>query len=221
MLNKIDFNQKNSIIFIEVLLIYLGFWFLLNSLSTNGIWETVVLNLLFFLILPNFLLKRNFEKEDEGLIQEWLVWLQVGVAVLIFAGLLWFGDLSFLKLNYLARTDWFVGDWWAIIFFDLIFIPIILFSQEFFFRGFLTKEFSVIFSNKASIVIQAVFFVIFEMLFFEVFVWQFVLFNFVLALFLGFLYSQTKSVWYSFATRWLIILLLDGSILYKIQQFKF
>jgi membrane protease YdiL (CAAX protease family) len=192
---------------------------LLKNLKTDGIWETVVLNFLFFLILPLFLFKERLS----GLFfkNNWSINFQVGALWLIF-GLVVFNldSFSFLKINYLSRMDWFLKDWGVIFFLNLILIPIILFSQEFFFRKFLIKNLKENFSIKVTLILQASFFVIFEMLFFEIFTWQFIVFNFILALILGFFYLQTRNIWYSFLVRWGLILILDGAVLYKIQQIK-
>jgi membrane protease YdiL (CAAX protease family) len=219
MLSEKKIKPENLIIFIKILLIYLGFWFLLKNLKTDGIWETVVLNFLFFLILPLFLFKERLS----GLFfkNNWSINFQVGALWLIF-GLVVFNldSFSFLKINYLSRMDWFLKDWGVIFFLNLILIPIILFSQEFFFRKFLIKNLKENFSIKVTLILQASFFVIFETLFFEIFTWQFIVFNFILALILGVFYLQTKSIWYSFLVRWGLILILDGTVLYKIQQIK-
>jgi membrane protease YdiL (CAAX protease family) len=219
MLSEKKIKPENLIIFIKILLIYLGFWFLLKNLKTDGVWETVVLNFLFFLVLPLFL----FKEKLNGLFfkNNWSINFQVGALWLIF-GLVVFNldSFSFLKINYLSRMDWFLKDWGVIFFLNLILIPIILFSQEFFFRKFLIKNLKENFSIKVTLILQASFFVIFEMLFFEIFTWQFIVFNFILALILGVFYLQTKSIWYSFLVRWGLILILDGTVLYKIQQIK-
>jgi membrane protease YdiL (CAAX protease family) len=219
MLSEKKIKPENLIIFIKILLIYLGFWFLLKNLKTDGVWETVVLNFLFFLVLPLFL----FKEKLNGLFfkNNWSINFQVGALWLIF-GLVIFNldSFSFLKINYLSRMDWFLKDWGVIFFLNLILIPIILFSQEFFFRKFLIKNLKENFSIKVTLILQASFFVIFEMLFFEIFTWQFIVFNFILALILGFFYLQTRNIWYSFLVRWGLILILDGAVLYKIQQIK-
>jgi membrane protease YdiL (CAAX protease family) len=219
MLSEKKIKPENLIIFIKILLIYLGFWFLLKNLKTDGVWETVVLNFLFFLVLPLFL----FKEKLNGLFfkNNWSINFQVGALWLIF-GLVIFNldSFSFLKINYLSRMDWFLKDWGVIFFLNLILIPIILFSQEFFFRKFLIKNLKENFSIKVTLILQASFFVIFETLFFEIFTWQFIVFNFILALILGVFYLQTKSIWYSFLVRWGLILILDGTVLYKIQQIK-
>lgn len=219
MLEKIKLNQNIFVVFIKVLLIYWGFWFLLNNLKTDGIWETVILNLIFFLVLPWLVLKEKIVELKFK--NNWLINFQILILWLFFGFIvLKLNSLSFLKLNYLARVDWFLGDWWIILFSNLILIPIILFSQEFFFRNYLIKKLKLSFSNTGGLIIQAGLFVIFEMLFFEIFIWQFIIFNFILALILGSFYLQTKNIWYSFLMRWGLILILDGTILYKIQQFK-
>ncbi|MCK5081000.1 MAG: CPBP family intramembrane metalloprotease [Candidatus Moranbacteria bacterium] len=225
MLEKIKQNQKINLIFIKILLIYIGFWFLLSNLKTNGVWEMVILNVLFFWALPFFVLKQKFQKKNT---LAWLSWksrlkviLQILGILAVFVFLIVELDgFSFLKLNYLARIDWYLNDWWALFFINLILIPVILFSQEFFLRNFLINKLRKTFSIKMTLVIQAIIFVFFEILFFEVFVWQFVLFNFSLAFCLGWIFVQTKSIWYSFFTRWMLILILDGMILYKIQNLK-
>jgi membrane protease YdiL (CAAX protease family) len=169
--------------------------------------------------LPLFL----FKEKLNGLFfkNNWSINFQVGALWLIF-GLVIFNldSFSFLKINYLSRMDWFLKDWGVIFFLNLILIPIILFSQEFFFRKFLIKNLKENFSIKVTLILQASFFVIFEMLFFEIFTWQFIVFNFILALILGFFYLQTRNIWYSFLVRWGLILILDGAVLYKIQQIK-
>jgi membrane protease YdiL (CAAX protease family) len=210
---------KKFLIFIEVFFIYLSFWFLLGNLKTNGIWETVILNILFFLVMPIFLFKKKFpEKPEEKKIT---VVLQILALWLIF-GLMLFSleDISFLKLNYLSRMDWFFGDWWIILGLNFILLPVILFCQEFFFRDFLFNRIKEDFSIKIALFSQAGLFVVFEMLFFETLNWQFFVFNFILALIFGVFYNQTKTIWYSFFLRWGLILILEGLVLYRIQQFN-
>jgi len=222
----IDSKQKQTflLIIMEVLMMYLGFWFLLKNLDTNGIWETVVLNVLFFLIFPLIVLKSKdkpefFENNKQKI--NTIVSLQILAIWAIFSFLFLQGEkVSFLKLNYLARVDWFLNDWWVLFFLDLVLLPIIIYSQEFFFRKFIINEFEKVFSYKIVLIIQAIIFLIFEILFFGVLSWVFILFNFILAILLGMFYIKTKLIWYSFFTRWGLILLLDGFILYKIQNIK-
>ncbi len=213
--------QNLPITLTEVFSIYLGFWFLLNNLTTDGVWETVFLNVLFFLVFPIIILKQGLKDQLVLSKINCKICLQIlGVQILVLILVLTINFLPFLKLNYLSRMDWFLNDWWAIFFIDLVLLPIILVSQEFFFRNFLINRLAIILSNKAVLIVQASLFVGFEILFFEIFNWQFILFNYILALFLGWFYLQTKSIWYSFFTRWILILLLDGVILYKIQNIK-
>jgi len=213
-------------IFVEILLVYLGFGFLMNSLNTNGIWETVILNVLFFLIFPFFILEGGFKKQEVLLEARDKINIKVCVQILavwvIFLSMIINFDFSSsLKINSLSRLDWFLGDWGAILFINFFLVPMVLISQEFFFRRFLINKFETIFSAKVVLFIQAGLFVGFEALFFDLFNLKFILFNFLLALFLGFIYKQTRSIWYSFFTRWLLILIFDGIILYKVQQIKF
>jgi len=210
------FNLKKISIFIETGLIFLGFWFLLSNLKTDGVWETVFLNVLFFLVIPVFIFKRKFnlEKKDKN----WKIFFQI-IGFWLMFGLMFFSlrEISFLKLNYLTRMDWFLGDWWIILFLNLFLIPVILFCQEFFFREFLLNKLVENFSVKVALIFQAGVFTLFEMFFFEMFAWNFIVFNFILAFILGVFYLQTKTIWYSFFMRWGLILILDGIILYKIQ----
>lgn len=225
MLEKIKKNQKINLIFIEVLLVYIGLWFLLRSVQTNGVWETVILNGLFFFILPFFVFKQKLQEENKlkrfSRKNKVRVILQILAIWTVFFFLIFnLGQASYFKLNYLARIEWYLSDWWALFFLNLILIPAIIFSQEFFFRNFLINKLVKTFSVKITLLVQAIVFVFFETLFFEVFTWQFLLFNFILALGLGWIFIQTRSIWYSFFTRWGLILILDGMILYKIQNIK-
>ncbi len=216
MFSKIKLNQNFFIIFAKVVLIYSGFLFLLNNLKTDGVWETVILNVIFFFILPWLILKEEIVKFNFK--NNWAIDFEILILWLVFGFIvLKLEVFYFLKLNYLTRVDYFLNDWWVILFLNFILIPIILFSQEFFFRKYLIKKLKVSFSVIGSLVIQAGLFVVFEMLFFEIFIWQFILFNFILAFILGFFYIKTENIWYSFLTRWGLILILDGIILYKIQ----
>ena len=221
MFEKIKIDSRALIIFLEVLLVYLGFWFMFKNLNTDGIWETVLLNIFFFLILPNFFWGRKQAKENIGNNpRKWLIWLEIGGFLVVFSLLVKLGELSFLKLNYLSRIDWYIGDWSAIIFLDLVLLPIILFSQEFFFRKVLIEELAKSFILRGAILAQAILFAVFETLFFEIFDWRFVLFNLILGVFLGYIYHKSEFIWYSLIARWLMILILDGSVLYLIQQVK-
>jgi membrane protease YdiL (CAAX protease family) len=223
---KLNKNQvKILIIFIQILLTYTVFWFLLGNLTTNGVWETVILNVLFFWVLPSFLLKKeNQPKEPLKILdnnQKLFFSLQVvGVWLVFIAFIVVFKNFSFLKINYLARLDWYLVDWWLIWALNLVLLPIILYSQELFFRKFLFENFKDCFSIKKVLFFQVLFFVMFEILFFEIFTWQFVLFNLILSLILGYFYYQTRSVWYSFFVRWGVILILEMFILSKLQSFK-
>lgn len=212
-------------IFLFVFLIYLSFWFLLNNLKTNGIWETVILSVLFFWFLPKIIFKDGEQKEEKMDLtnkKKLIFKTQVVGIWLIFAGLVFnLKGFTFLKLNYLARTDWYLNDWWLLWFLNLILLPLVLYSQELFFRKFLFQRLKNYFSIKKVVIIQAIVFVLFESLFFGIFVWQFILFNFVLALILGYFYYKTRTVWCSFFVRWGLILILEGFILNKIQQLKF
>jgi membrane protease YdiL (CAAX protease family) len=222
MLEKIKNHQKLLIILSQTILIYLIFWFLLRNLKTDGIWETVILNILFFGIFSKLLLK-NKKIEKEGLENKKKLVLKLEIiAVWLVFGLVLFvlKDLSFLKLNYLARIGWYLGDWWLIFLLNIFLVPVVLFSQELFFRKFLFEKLNDFYSIKTVLIIQTSLFVLFEILFFEVFGWQFLIFNFLLGFLASYFYYKTKNIWYSVIMRWGLVLILDSFILSKIQNLK-
>jgi|GEM_PF-1602191 len=223
-LEKFRKNKNAQIVFIETFLIFISFWFLLKGLKTDGIWETVALSFLFFFVFPFLIYKQR--KEEFAVLkisskEKVKKIIQVfGILVAFWAFVSWLPSWSFLKMNPLSRVEWFVGDWWVLVLLDLILLPVILFSQEFFFRKFLMSELKKNFSRKLVLIIQALIFVAFEILFFGVFSWQFILLNFFLALLWGGFYLKTRSIWYSFFARWGLILILEGFVLARIQDIK-
>jgi membrane protease YdiL (CAAX protease family) len=219
-LNK---NQiKILVVFVQILLTYLVFWFLLSDIKTDGVWETVILSSLFFWFLPEFILKNQKpEKKELTQKQKNLFKVKIFFIWLVFAGMVFgLNEFTFLKLNYLARIDWYLNDWWLIFILNLFLLPIILISQEVFFRKFLFQQFSSFFSIKIVLFLQSLFFVIFEILFFGTFNWKFIVFNLVLAWILSLFYYKTRSIWYSFFVRWGLILILEIYILNQIQKLK-
>lgn len=223
MFNLSKSQIKILIVFFQILLTYSVFWFLLSNLKTDGVWETVILSGLFFWFLPEFILKnQQSEKKELTQKQRNLFKIKILLIWLIFGGVVFgLNGLTFLKLNYLARIDWYLNDWWLIFVLNLFLLPIVLISQEVFFRKFLFQQFSGFFSIKIVLFLQSLFFVIFEIIFFGTFNWKFIIFNLVLAWILSLFYYKTRSIWYSFFVRWGLILILEVYILNQIQKLKF
>lgn len=222
MLEKIKNQQKILTIIFQTTLIYLIFWFLLGNLKTDGIWETVILNILFFGAFSIVFLKnKKTEKENLNFKQKGFLKLGiVGIWMFFVLFIFLLENTSFLKFNYLARVDWYLNDWWMLFVLNAFLVPVILFSQELFFRKLLFYQLNEIFTIKKVLFIQALIFVFFEVLFFEMFDWRFISFNLVLALLLGYFYYKTKNIWYSLMIRWGLILILEIYILNQIQNLK-
>jgi len=224
-MTKVNNKQKIVLLVTAVLAIF-GQKVILDDVETLGVWEGLLSSVVLFFLFPFFIIKGVFKKDAKMLhlgsycnVSKYILVFFEALAFifLIFFAIKSLGWFDYVKLNYLAGREFYFGSLAVVLLLDLIFLPIIIFSQEFFFRGFvlrITEKTAGLFS---ALVFQAALFAFYEGLFLGGFSFPFLLISFIFAFFLGFITFQTRNLWFSFFLRWIIILLVDGYLIFIIQ----
>ncbi|MDZ7611175.1 MAG: CPBP family glutamic-type intramembrane protease [Candidatus Moranbacteria bacterium] len=226
-------NKKNyflmKIVGLEFVLILIFFLFMFFKIETDGVWETALASAFFFLLLPLVVSKYFFPKKFlkslfYNKINRLELLFSLAKTVVFFGVMLclvwWVSWEGHVGINYLSRSGYYLEDGFMIYFVNLFILPIVLFSQEFFFRGVIMRAAERNWGVMKALFLQAAAFATFEVLFLENYQWQFLFLSLLFSLFLGVVFVQTRNVFYPFLVRWLIVLATDAIILYNINQAK-
>ncbi len=222
MSNKIFINKKTLNVWVGLvffIFLTLGLIVLLRSAKGLIILEKAFASFVLFFLVPfifiKFFLKLKpdyffltIKKSKKTL--EWLLAL-----ALVFIFFVWF---FVLKLNGLGFA-WNKESSDLVIFVSTFFLPIIVFSQEFFFRGFLLRIFWDRFSVLTAIFCQAALFTLFQLLTnIEVYNLPRLVMVFIIAVTLGFLVVRFRSVFISAIVYWFYLFLTELYIIYGLNQ---
>jgi membrane protease YdiL (CAAX protease family) len=221
--------RKIKIILAQTVLTLAAIWFVFSEVDTNGVWEVVLSQLVFFLILPLlvgvFLLKEQGFPKKIFAKKSPLIWAEaitIGLAFFILMALvvIWLNWTNKIGLNYLVETDWYFQDGFLLYFIDLFLLPVVLFSQEFFLRGFLAGVLRSQIGNLRAVFFQAAVFVFLSALIFDSAGWVFLSLYFIWALFSGWIFVKFENILISFVINWIFVVLVDLILLYNIEQMK-
>lgn len=216
-------NRKVLVIgIIYYVLIILATLFFNKQNKISGELIQVIYTFLLLFLLPILIIKKGFrEKIKEYNLPNEKIRKQVFLAMSI----IWLGSLLIWLFmlqwggNDMTKTVWWN---WGIVRLageNLLIFPLIIFFQEFFFRGFLLKTLNKNLNNLMSVIILAVLVVIFNMLLLQkIFNWQIILGIVLLNILLNLIVLRFKSVVYSFFIYWLSWIILNFWILWQVAQ---
>lgn len=225
MLRKLFRRNNNSLIFalLTLALVFFFRFFLKEDFQQRDFWKIFIFYFGAFFLLPwgvirfiyrerleNFFLKRNALKEMEEK-KKYFFWIifWIGVFLLVM--------LKFGQWKEFPVSSWILGRWDLVIFLDLSFLPLILFFQEFFYRGFVLKTFSEKMGPWWAIGGQAGLAIMFDLLF----VRRFFLVSGLLFLFyyfLGWVSLKNKNFLASWWVIFFVSLIFDAVVRYKISE---
>lgn len=219
-MHKFLVNKKNQFyvaLMVSVFVIATQ-WFLMKDVKTNGIWELLISSFFLFFVLPIIIIKFYFKLKltDFHLSFKFDVKdvLTVFISGIFFIGLFF---ILLVKLNwykFFPTSNLMFGGKGPFMFFEFIILPLVLFFQEFFFRGFLLRFSEKAIGIKGSVFIQILAVLVFEYVFGAPL--NFVAFFSILIAtsFLIWLILKTRTVFLTFLISWVINILINFTIYY-------
>lgn len=205
-----------SIVLINfVLVVYLTNFFL-TSVRAGGIWEWMIISVLFLLVTPVFVVEKIFRRKAKNYFLQFIPNTKVILPAVLFFGF-FVGIFSFfvVKLNWqnsLRVSSWVMAeDVKLMLFIDLFILPIVIFSKEFFFRGFVMKSLIPVMGILSAILIQALLFLVYEMgvEVGEIISWKSMILVLLPNIFFGTMAYRSKSIILSSIFHWIYLLILD------------
>ena len=194
--------------------------FILGKVETNGIWELLVSSVLFFFVMPIITIKYIFKRTiGEYNLRKDISWpkgIILLLATIFLSGVLALAVVKFGWINFLEVTNWSgAGSKYLIIFLDLIVLPGIIFSQDFFLRGFVMKTISRRWGFWAAVAVQMLVAVAIKGYFDGNWAWQRMIIFAWMNLILGVVAYHSRWIIFSTLLRWLYFLIFDLFIIYK------
>ncbi len=218
-------KEKEDILFgmivlLNFLLVILLTNLFLKDVRAGGIWEWMVISALFLFISPFFIVKKIFnENTDEYFLKFNPDYKEIIYSIFIASFFVAVMCLFVVKLNWLNSlriSSWVLAeDVKLMLFVDLLILPVVVFSKEFFFRGFILKRLLSLTNVFSAIVIQAILFLIFEIGTGEMISWKSMLLILFPNILLGFLAYKNKSIVVSTVFHWVYLLILDIYFYYQ------
>lgn len=178
---------------------------------TKGFFFLVVIPFLYIRLILKRTISQfglNLDHKKEG-----LLWGTLMLAIAMTASIAifqWGPSDSEIDIPAYAQANF-----WLFLVYELIFVNILLFTYEFFWRGFVLFTYSEKFGYWA-IAIQAAFFIILSF-FNEDFYWKFYSLP-ILSVLSGFVAIRTKSFVYSYAASLLFMILFDSYLIYSLNK---
>lgn len=204
---------------INFLVLIVAMILFLRTIDSNGIWEEPILSVALFFIFPILFIKfflRQKPKEyflDTKQAKNQIEWALSSALVFIF--IIWLIVLNWKELAVIRQNESIK----LVLFVNTFLLPIAVFSQEFFFRGFLLKIFSRNWSSLTAIATQATLFTGFKLLTnVEINnLWR-LLALWVISFLLGIIALRFRSVIVSAVVYWAYLFLVDLYVLYGLNQ---
>ncbi len=222
-MNRALSNKKNQfyVALIVSAFIIAAQWFLMKDVETNGVWEWLISSFFLFFILPIVVIKFYFKGNLADFHLSFKFDFKDVLTVFVFGGL--FIGLFFLLLVKLSWYKFFpasnlmFGGKGPFMFFEFIVFPLILFFQEFFFRGFLLRSAEKAIGVIGGILIQLLAVLIFEYVFGATL--HFVIFFSILvvSLFVSWLVFRTRTVFLTFLISWLVNIVINFTVFYYLN----
>jgi membrane protease YdiL (CAAX protease family) len=217
---KTSFIWKDSELLVSSLLIFVClFLTLVFPVDNNNLAQLLTKNIFFLVIIPALYIKLILKKNlsDFGLNiknkKTGLVW---GIFFLVFLSLLYYALFSYTTLpkKYILPQN-VAGSFPFFLLYELVLINILVFTYEFFFRGFI----QFLFFEKIgywTILFQSAIFILFSSLN-NGFFWQFAA-PLVLSLSSGILAWKSKSFIFSYIASLVFIIIMNSYIIYSINK---
>jgi len=193
---------------------------LLKTVESNGIWEEPLLSLALFFVFPVLFIKFFLKKKPRDYFwnikkarsqTEWAL-----AVALVFIFTIW---LIVLKWEG-SGSFWQGGTVKLLLFINTFLLPVVVFSQEFFFRGFLLKIFRRNWSAFWAVVIQATLFTGFKLLTnVEINnLWRLIAL-WIISFLLGVIVLRFRSIVVSTVVYWIYLFLVDLYVVHGSNQF--
>lgn len=222
--NKVAKKEKiflSMVLINLVLVIYLANFFLTN-IRFGGIWEWMIVSTLFLLIAPLFVVEKIFKRKSKEYFLQFVPNIKVIPPTIVFfvcfvAALC----LFVVKLNWqesIRVSSWVMTeDVKLMLFIDLFILPVVVFSKEFFFRGFVMKSLVPVVGVFSAILIQSLLFLTYEMgvEIGEIISWKSMILVVLPSIFFGAVAYKSKSIVLSSALHWIYLLTLDIYFYYQ------
>lgn len=219
-------RKKTELILVLVglVVITLIIEFFLSKIETEGVWEWLLLSVAFFFATPFFVITRMWKRSPK----EYFLALDVTkkaflltlLGIVIYVAVLWLLVVQLNWKGHLTVSRWVMGSTGFLLFVDLIAVPFVVFSREFFFRGFVLKSALPVLGIAGAIVFQAVLFSGYELYISGFSEWLSAWPQIVLMLFLnvvlGFIAWVNRSVVISALISWIHILTVDLFFVYQL-----
>ncbi len=217
-------NKENLIFFIAIAIIFLGQWYLAkNNSSTFDLLNWLLASIFMLFVFPIFIIKRIYKRKVKNyylklnFLKDNQVKIIVLLEILLVVGLLYFFMVKLGWAEHFRVYTWFFGSWSVILFIELIILPLVIFSEEFFFRGFVLKTLLDRYKILWALLIQAFIVIIYQAILSSSLAWQLLIVLFVVNIFLSWMVAQTRTIWISFLAMLLFRYLIDGYILYQVK----
>lgn len=217
-------NKKILILFFTIVLVFLGQWYFLSKIGSKlDLIKLVLGDIFLFLILPIFIIKKFFKEKisDYNLREDLLKDNQIKL-ILIVEGLLFSGILYAFMIK-LGWIDYFKiylqpeSSWGVILLIEFLIIPLIIFSEEFFFRGFLLKKTWDYYGIFWALIIPVVASLIYVLILNSSISWQLIVMLFFINLFLNWMIIQCQNILISFFMMLTLRYLIDFYVIYYVK----
>ncbi|MBT3356354.1 CPBP family intramembrane metalloprotease [bacterium] len=202
-----------------VLVIFLTNLFL-EDVRAGGVLEWMVISIFFLFVSPLFIIKKIFEEKPK----DYFLQISLNVKDVIFS--LWMivifiavTSVFVVKLDWqdsLRVSSWVIAkDVKLMLFVNLLIVPIVVFSKEFFFRGFVMKRLMPIVGVAGAIVTQALLFLVYELGTGGMISWKSMVLILIPNLCFGIIAYKNKSILISTILHWVYLLTIDIYFYYQ------
>lgn len=195
---------------------------LFSYIETSGIWESLIFSIVAFLIFPFFLIKFVFGERASDynfkfqIIGKNAIWTILTIAML--ASVVIFCVVKFDWDRFLIVSNWIVGGRGIMLFVDIVLLPVIIFSQDFFFRGFLLESLGGYWNKIVSILAVSFLYTAFFYFGDKDLIGLRFAFLFSINIFLTIITKLNKSIFPSALLMWAYLLSIDLLILQRILE---
>lgn len=210
------------VVMVEFVMVLFLAEFFLGQIETDGIIEWAMLSFVLFFLTSFFTVHFIFKEKvkdyflDIKYSKKALFWGFIGF--LIFIAVMW---ALVVQLNWqsdISVSRWVLGSVGLLVFFDIVLVPVVVFSKEFFFRGFLLKTSKGVIGIVGAIVLSAILSTVYDLYVGGFLNYRQALLMLIPNLFLGYLAYINRSVIVSALFSWVYILVIDLIFAYKLTQ---
>lgn len=218
-----DKKRANFLIaIVEFFLIAIIAEFFLLQIETDGVIEWAFLSFVLFFLTSFFTIKYILKGKTKDYflsldLKKWGI-LKGLLGLLVFVAVMWALVVQLEWQSSIPVSNWILGSTGLMIFFDIVIVPIVVFSKEFFFRGFLMKTSAALFGIFWAILLQAALATAYDVYISGLIDYKHVALLFIPNIFLGYLAYVNRSIFVSALFSWIYILVIDFIFAYKLTQ---